>query len=260
MNYGCKELRAVVSGGTSGIGLAVAQKLLEDGATVFLLGRSLQRGLDAVASLAESTKREAAFIPCDVTKMDSCAKAVERIKAAVGEAKGNKLKIDLLVNCAGIYKEQRLEEITERDYEKIFDVNVKGTMLLTQAMLPLMYDGGSIVNVASDAGISGNYGCPVYCASKGAVVALTKALALDLAPRIRVNCVCPADVDTPLLQEQLKAAEGSYTIEDMASAYPLERVGQAEEIAHVICSILSPYNSFMTGSIVPVDGGITAKG
>lgn len=260
MNYGCKGLKAVVSGGTSGIGLAVAQKLLEDGATVFLLGRSLQRGLDAVASLAESTKSEATFIPCDVTKMDSCAKAVERIKAALGEAKGNKLKIDLLVNCAGIYKEQRLEEITERDYEKIFDVNVKGTMLLTQAMLPLMYDGGSIVNVASDAGISGNYGCPVYCASKGAVVALTKALALDLAPRIRVNCVCPADVDTPLLQEQLKAAEGSYTLEDMASAYPLERVGQAEEIAHVICALLSPHNSFMTGSIVPVDGGITAKG
>lgn len=256
MNYGCKGLTAVISGGTSGIGLAVAEKLLEDGAIVYILGRSLQRGIDAVELLKQATQQEAVFIPCDVAKQESCAKAVDRMRAVAGSA----LKVDLLINCAGIYKEQRLETITERDYEKIFDVNVKGTMLLTQAMLPFMYGGGSIVNVASDAGISGNYGCPVYCASKGAVVALTKALALDLAPKIRVNCVCPADVDTPLLQEQLKAAEGSYTIEDMASAYPLERIGQASEIAHVICSMASPHNSFMTGSVVPVDGGITAKG
>ena len=116
-----------------------------------------------------------------------------------------------------------------------------------------------MVNVASDAGVSGNYGCAAYCASKGAVVAFTRALALDTAPRLRVNCVCPADIDTPLLQRQLEAAGGSYTLADVAEAYPMGRVGRAEEVAHVICSLLSPANSFMTGSIVTVDGGLTAK-
>lgn len=256
MNYGCEGLCAVVSGGTSGIGLAVAEKLLLDGAKVYILGRSLQKGLDAATILEQRTGQAACFIPCDVSKQESCMKALERIKTTLED----NVQVDILVNCAGIYKEQRLEEVAERDYEKIFDVNVKGTMFLTQAIVPAMKNGGSIINISSDAGISGNYGCPVYCASKGAIVALTKALALDLAPRIRVNCVCPADVDTPLLQEQLAAANGSYTVEDMASAYPLERIGKAEEVAHVVCAIASPMNSFMTGSVVPVDGGITAKG
>ena len=148
--------------------------------------------------------------------------------------------------------------MSEADYDAIMDTNVKGTLLLTQACLPLMYEGGSIVNIASDAGVNGNYGCPVYCASKGAVVALTRALALDLAPAIRVNCVCPADVDTPLLARQLVDANDGYTLADMAAAYPLGRIGRAEEIAHVICSVASPANSFMTGSIITVDGGITA--
>ena len=99
----------------------------------------------------------------------------------------------------------------------------------------------------------------LYCASKGAVVAFTKALALDLAPRVRVNCICPGDVATPMLGKQLQQADGSYTLEDVEQAYPLERVGEPLEIAHVICSVLSPFNSFMTGSIIPVDGGLTAK-
>lgn len=260
MDYGCKGRYAVISGGTSGIGLAVAERLLLDGAIVYILGRSLQRGQEAIALLLEKTGRTAVFVPCDVSKQESCAKALEGIRLHQTGDKRPQAAVDILINCAGCYKEQRLEAVTERDYEKIFDVNVKGTMLLTQACLSYMLQGGSIVNVASDAGISGNYGCPVYCASKGAVVALTKALALDLAPGIRVNCVCPADVDTPLLAEQLKAAEGSYTLEEMAEAYPLGRIGQPEEVAHVICSLVAPMNTFMTGSIVAVDGGITAKG
>jgi len=255
MNYGCEGLTAVISGGTSGIGLAVAQKLLEDGANIYIIGRSLQRGQEAIEQLNQKTGKQAIFIPCDVAKPEDCAKAVERIK----NTQKAPATINILVNCAGIYREQRLEEATEQDYEKTFNTNVKGTIFFIQSLLPLLQQG-SIINVSSDAGISGNYGCPIYCASKGAVVALTKALALDLAPYIRVNCVCPADVDTPLLQEQLRAAKGSYTLEDMASAYPLERIGRAEEIAHVICALASPRNSFMTGSIIPVDGGITAKG
>ena len=249
MNYGCEGLNVVISGGTSGIGLAAAEKFLRDGANVFVLGRSVLRGAMAVQKLLAITGRNAIYIPCNVTSVEDCRKTLQNIG-------GN---IHILVNAAGVYVEQRLENVTEEDIANIFDTNVKGTMLLTQAALPFMYSGGSVVNIASDAGISGNYGCPVYCASKGAVVALTKALALDYAPNIRVNCVCPADVDTPLLRKQLKASNGGYTLSDMADAYPLGRIGRAEEIAHVICSVASPMNSFMTGSIIPVDGGLTAK-
>ena len=127
------------------------------------------------------------------------------------------------MNSAGIYQEKRIENVTVADYNRIMDVNVKGTLLMIQACQPYMLPHGEtepetvqdrcIINIASDAGIGGNYGCPVYCASKGAVVSLTKALALDLAPDIRVNCICPGDVDTPLLTAQLTAADGSYTKE-----------------------------------------------
>lgn len=249
MNYGCEGLTAVISGGTSGIGLAVAQKLLADGAEVYILGRSVLRGAKAVQKLQVLTGRQAAYLPCDVSSAEACRQAL----TGVGK------KVDILVNAAGVYLEQRLENLTEDTYNEIMDTNVKGTLLLTQAALPKMYGGGSIVNIASDAGISGNYGCPLYCASKGAVVALTKALALDLAPNIRVNCICPADVDTPLLQKQLADCGGGYTLADMAEAYPLGRIGRAEEVAHVICSVASPANSFMTGAVVAVDGGLTAK-
>lgn len=271
LKYGCEGLVAVISGGTSGIGLAAAAKLAADGARVYILGRSRAKGEAAVRQLQEAigaaalrrsdaqTQGEAFFVPCDVSKAASCKEAVakigEREKSLLREQQAH---IDILINSAGVYAEQRLENMTEADYAAIMDTNVKGTLLLTQACLPLMYSGGSIINIASDAGVSGNYGCPVYCASKGAVVSLTRALALDLAPQIRVNCVCPADVDTPLLARQLVDANGGYTLADMAASYPLGRIGRAEEIAHAICSVASPANSFMTGSIITVDGGITA--
>ena len=276
LSYGCAGLVAVISGGSSGIGLATAEKLLLDGAKVYILGRSRARGEAAVAELAAKTGAQALFVACDVSKAASSKEAVTQIgeheksllhmqqacrsQGATSEVQRMEQEwhIDLLINSAGVYGEQRLENMGEADYNAIMDTNVKGTLLLTQACLPLMYSGGSIINIASDAGVSGNYGCPVYCASKGAVVSLTRALALDLAPQIRVNCICPADVDTPLLARQLVDANGGYTLADMEASYPLGRIGRAEEIAHVICSVASPANSFMTGSIITVDGGITA--
>lgn len=256
LSYGLKGSAAVISGGTSGIGLAAAELMLLDGARVFILGRSAERGAEAVQLLESRTGQRAVYIACDVSCIESCQRAATQIKEQLA---GDSL--DILVNSAGVYMEQRLERVTEADYADIMDVNVKGTFFLTKAMYELMRDSKNfpaIINIASDAGISGNYGCPVYCASKGAIVSLTKALALDMASSVRVNCVCPADIDTPLLQKQLTPDCG-YSIEDMAEAYPLGRIGRAEEIAHVICSLASPANSFMTGSIVAVDGGLTAK-
>lgn len=255
INYGCAGQVALISGGTSGIGLAAAELLLQDGARVYILGRSQQRGAEAVARLQERTGRTAVYIQGDVSRQADC----RRVIAEVGLREGKSdWQLDILINSAGVYREQRLEQLTEADFTGMMGVNVQGTMLLIQAALPHMYGGGSIVNIASDAGVKGNYGCPLYCASKGAVVALTRALALDLAPRIRVNCLCPADVDTPLVAAQLAASGGGYTKEEMAAAYPLQRIGRAEEIAHLICSMASPANSFMTGSVVTADGGLTA--
>lgn len=249
MNYGCNGRRAVISGGTSGIGLAAARTLLADGAEVWLLARTERPQL--LAELKENYGEKVHFIQCDVASVACCKAAAAQIK--------NIGSVDFLVNSAGIYCEQSVEMLTEAEFDVIFSVNIKGTVFLTQALLPHFAAAGAVVNVASDAGISGNYGCAAYCASKGAVVAFTRALALDTAPRLRVNCVCPADIATPLLEKQLVAANGSYTLADVAEAYPMGRIGTAEEVAHVICSLLSPANSFMTGSIIAVDGGLTAK-
>ena len=305
MEYGCKNKVVVISGGTSGIGLAAARAFWKDGAAVSIVGRDSAKGMIALAAIAGCKDPEAAVFPglpegtdtlsaaeglandgagtrdssvpgtaeelarlryirADVTKPADC-----RMAAAIAAYYG-KDRIDILVNSAGIYQEKRIENVTVADYNRIMDVNVKGTLLMIQACQPYMLPHGEtepgtvqdrcIINIASDAGIGGNYGCPVYCASKGAVVSLTKALALDFAPDIRVNCICPGDVDTPLLTAQLAAAKGSYTKEEMGEGYPLGRIAAAEEVAHVICSMASPANSFMTGAVVPVDGGLTAIG
>lgn len=255
-NYGCAGLTAVISGGTSGIGEKTAEFLLRDGATVFILGRSVKRGQKSMAKLKELTGRDAHYICCDVKSAKSCKDALAQLNYFTG---AEKISIDILINSAGVYAEQDLADFTEEHYAEIMDVNVKGMFLLTQAALPYL-ERGVIINIASDAGVKGNFGCPVYCASKGAVVALTRALALDLAPDVRVNCVAPADVDTPLLAKQLAETCNGYSITDMATTYPLGRIGRPQEVAHVICAAASPLNSFMTGSIICVDGGISAGG
>lgn len=234
MNYGCENLIVVITGGTSGIGKACTEILAKEGAKVFVLARH------------KKIVRGAEFVFCDVTSRQDVQNALAKIKKQVQ-------KIDIVINSAGIYSEQRVEKITDAEYKKIMDTNLLGTMLVCQYALPLMQNG-SIINVASDAALHGNYGCALYSASKGAVVAFSKSLALDVAPNIRVNCVCPADVDTPLTRKQCK--KGHYTLEDCKKNYPLQKIASADEIAHVICSVASPRNSFMTRSVIMVDGGI----
>ncbi len=242
----------LISGGTSGIGLAAAELFLAGGARVALMGRDVERGARALAVLAAGARVH--FVQGDVRLRADCAQAVQETQRTCGG-------IDVLVNSAGIYREGALDDLTEGMLEELIATNVKGTFYLTQAALPyLRVSHGNIVNVASDAGVHGNYFCAAYAAAKGAVVAFTRSLALELAcDSVRVNAVAPADVLTPLTERQFTPhLPREEQLRAMAAHYPMGRIGTPAEAASVIAFLASSAASWVTGSTYCVDGGLTA--
>lgn len=245
---------ALISGGTSGIGLATAEEFLQAGAAVALLGRDKVKGAAAEALLKAKGLTNVLYVCADVTKPEECRTAVKAVVTRFG-------RLDVLVNSAGEYLEKLFQEMTPDDYRRILDVNFGGTFFLTQQATPeLRKNGGSIINLSSDAGTNGNLLCSAYCAAKGAVNAFTKALALELSPYgIRVNCVAPGDVATPLVEAQLAAsADPEKMRREMAEIYPLGRIGEPKEVASVILFLASDEAAWVTGAIWAVDGGLTA--
>ena len=246
----------LITGGTSGIGLAAARLFLARGARVVLAGRSADRGAEAVKQLCQYAPADhMVFFSGDVSRPADCEALAARAVRHFG-------RIDVLVNSAGIYLERALEDMEEADFDRLMAVNVKGSYFMAKYALPELKkrEGCSIVNVSSDAGLQGNYLCSAYCASKGAVTLFTKALALELAPwNIRVNCICPGDIATPLTEAQLAAAPSrEQALREMSSVYPLGRIGTAEEAASLIVFLASAEAGFVTGAAWSVDGGLTA--
>lgn len=244
MGNGKSVRTAIITGGTSGIGLATAKKFLANDFNCVLVGRSSAR-FEKIRS--ELTGRFE-FISADVRKVGDCEKIISRTIELFGG-------VDVLINSAGIYHEGAITSTAEEIFDDIFATNVKGTFFLSRAAVgELIKTRGAIVNVASDAGLKGNYFCAAYSASKGAVVAFTRSLALELASfSIRVNCVAPGDILTPLTLNQLKTSGG--TIEELAKIYPLGRIGTPEEVAEVIYFLSQA--TFITGAVLSVDGGLT---
>lgn len=239
----------LITGAASGIGLATARLFAGEGATVVLVDIDPIRG-EAAAAQVRSIAGRGLFVYADVSRTDDCARVVAE---TVNECGG----LDVLFNNAGIIRRGSIVETSEADWDRVMAVNVKSVFLLSKHAIPVMRPGASIVNTASGWGLAGGARAAAYCASKGAVVLLTKAMAIDCGPLgIRVNCICPGDTDTAMLRDeaaQLGEAEDRFL--SGAASRPLGRVGRPDEIADAVLYLAGPQSSFVTGTALIVDGG-----
>lgn len=246
------DKRVLITGGTRGIGRATAAAFREAGARVAVNGRTAQSTAAGISALGDGKRLVAA--PGDVGTVSGC-------DAAVGAAVAGLGGLDILVNCAGIGTFGRIETVDEATWDEMLDVNLKGTFFCIRAALAgLRESGGNIVNLASDAGLIGELGLTAYCASKGGVVNMTRALALELAPDIRVNCVCPGYVDTDMVRRDgiEQAADPVAAEQELIDYAPLKRIAEPGEIAKAILYLASADARFVTGAAFQIDGGTTA--
>jgi NAD(P)-dependent dehydrogenase (short-subunit alcohol dehydrogenase family) len=238
---------AVVTGGSSGIGLATAQRFVKEGAYVFITGRR-QAELDKAVELIGSN---VSAVQGDVSNLAD----LDRLYATIKSQKG---KLDIVVANSGIVDPKTIDAADESHYDKTFDVNAKGLFYTVQKALPLMGKGGAIILVASIAAVKGMPGYGTYSATKAAVRSFARTWTVELKERgIRVNTLSPGPIDTPIIDSQAETKEGAAQIRaSFASMIPLGRMGEADEIASAALFLASDESSFIAGIDLPVDGGM----
>ncbi|CAN5251431.1 SDR family oxidoreductase [soil metagenome] len=248
---------AMVTGGGSGIGRAAALLFAAEGAVVGVLDRIGDAAAET-AELVAAAGGRAVAVTADIVDAVEVQTAFDRVSADLGP-------VGVLYNNAGVNSSGSILDSTEQDWDRCLAVNAKGTSLCSAAAARVMAanGGGSIVNQGSVAALVGIANFAAYCASKGAVVALTRSMAVDLAPQgIRVNVICPGTVYTPLMRPMLTARGGGDEAKGLAmtvAKYPIGRLGTPEDIAAVALFLASEESAFMTGSVVTPDGGMTAQ-
>jgi NAD(P)-dependent dehydrogenase (short-subunit alcohol dehydrogenase family) len=246
----------IVTGGASGIGKATAERFLAEGAKVAIIDISEKNGKSALAEL-RGKGYEPILVMGDVTDSKDVKRMVSKARSALGS-------IDVLFNNAGILVEGTIEEVSEKDWDRIMAVNVKGVFLMSKAVIPFMLKQkkGAIVNNASCSGLVGDRGAIAYNTSKGAVVLMTKCMALDYATKnIRVNCVCPGEIDTPMFRQEAKTR--GLPVEEyrkqLSEYHPIGRLGFPEEVANAVAFLASDEAAFIIGAAFSVDGGYTCQ-
>jgi NAD(P)-dependent dehydrogenase (short-subunit alcohol dehydrogenase family) len=245
---------AVITGGGTGIGQAIALAFAREGAQVAVAGRRKEK-LEETVRLLERAGCSALALECDVTKAADTERLVKSAEDVFG-------KMNVLVNNAGALSVSTVETIAEDDWDQVMATNIKGPFLMSRSALPAMRraGGGSIINVGSVLGIVAIRDRAAYCSSKGAVSMLTRAMALDHAQDlIRVNCVCPSIVESDMTRNLFAETEaGRQARESRLASIPLGRFGKPADIAGLAVFLASEESSWMTGTVIPVDGGVTA--
>jgi 3-oxoacyl-[acyl-carrier protein] reductase len=247
MQLALQGKRALVTGGTSGIGKAIALALAAEGVHVVIVGTCPERGTEVVAQIAASGHPQAHFFGCDVANTEQVHVVAQSALDLLGG-------VDILINCAGMTKDCLLMRMDESSWDRVLDVNLKSVYNFCHALIrPMMKaQGGVIVNVGSIVGLAGNAGQVHYSAAKAGIVGLTKALAREVVSRgVRVNCIAPGWVETKMtavLDEQQR--------EQAMAAIPMGRFGRPDEIASVALFLCSEASSYITGQVLTVDGGL----
>jgi NAD(P)-dependent dehydrogenase (short-subunit alcohol dehydrogenase family) len=251
MSSRLKNKTAIVTGAGSGIGRACAIALAREGTRVVLVGRRKERLEETASAIGKS----AFVLAADVSKNNEIARVVEFTMAHFG-------RLDVLLNNAGVLHIGTAEQITEEQWDETFNINVRGLWLLSRAVLPAMRKagGGSIINMASVLGINGARNRASYAPSKGAVVLLTKCMAIDHGhEHIRVNAICPSFVETDLTAAVISHAPNPKSVRaERIAVHPLGRLGQPADIAELAVYLASDESTWVTGSVFPVDGGYLA--
>ncbi|ADC50736.1 short-chain dehydrogenase/reductase SDR [Alkalihalophilus pseudofirmus OF4] len=232
---------AFVTGGGSGIGAAISQKLDREGASVIIFDLN-----EEGRQVADSLRNDCLFVQGNVADQNDVKNGVQRALERFG-------RIDILINNAGIFRDQKLTKMTEEEWEIVMNVNLKGAFLTLKEISPLMKEQGygKVVNISS-VSHKGNFGQANYSASKAGLVSLTNTAALELAPEVTVNVIAPGSIDTPLFQSMDEKGK-----EKFINKIPMKRVGQPEEIAQAVLFYASDASSYITGTLLEVDGGLT---